>query len=229
MPLQAGPAAKLVLVAAALAAVAFLARALPVKPVLEAAAGWGWWGPVAFGAVYVGCCLALVPGTIPTLAGGALFGAVTGSITVSIASTAGATLAMLAGRYLARGVVSRRLAGSARLAAVDRAVARNGFRIVLLLRLSPVFPFNVLNYALGLTPVTVRDFVLASWLGMLPATVLYVSLGAAGRQAVTGDHARSPAEWALLGAGALATLAVTLLVTRAARRALREPAPGVTP
>ena len=92
-------------------------------------------------------------------------------------SVAAATLAFVLGRTVARGWIARRIAGSPRFAAVDEAIGENGFRIVLLLRLSPLFPFNLLNYALGLTRLSLRDYVVASALGMLPGTILYVYLG----------------------------------------------------
>jgi uncharacterized membrane protein YdjX (TVP38/TMEM64 family) len=142
---------------------------------------------------------------------------------VSIAATLGATAAFLVGRYLARDAVARRIEASPRFRALDEAVAGEGWKIVGLARLSPVFPFNVLNYAFGVTRVPLRDFVLASWVGMLPGTVMYVYIGSvAGELATLGaaDRARTPAEWAFYGVGLAATVAVTVVLTRLARRAL---------
>jgi uncharacterized membrane protein YdjX (TVP38/TMEM64 family) len=166
-----------------------------------------------------------VPGAVLTLAGGAIFGVVEGSVYVFVAASLGASLAFLVGRYGARGWMERQLAQNPRFAAVDRAVAQNGLKITLLLRLSPVFPFNFLNYALGLTQVRLRDYVIAC-VGMLPATVLYVYYGQViGDVAALAGGASSDKDagyWAVTGLGLAATIAVTTVVTRTARRALAE-------
>jgi uncharacterized membrane protein YdjX (TVP38/TMEM64 family) len=182
-------------------------------------------GPAVFIAGYAAAVVAFVPGSLLTLAAGALFGLGAGTLYVMIAATLGAAGSFLVARYLARGAVEQKLAGNPRLAAIDRAIGAEGRKIVLLLRLSPAFPFNVLNYALGLTRVRFGDYLVAS-LGMLPGTLLYVYSGklAGDVAAVAGGAApaRGPGYWALLGLGLAATLAVTLLVTRLARRALDE-------
>ncbi len=182
-------------------------------------------GPIVFVAGYVVATVAFVPGSLLTLAAGAIFGLVKGAALVLLAATLGASAAFLVSRYVARGAVERRLAGNPRFAAIDRAVGREGRKIVLLLRLSPVFPFNLLNYALGLTRVSFGDFIVAS-VGMLPGTLLYVYYGK-----VLGDVARlaggAPTEkdrgyYVVLGLGLVATIVVTTVVTRIARRALDE-------
>lgn len=185
----------------------------------------GTWGPIALGLLYVAATVLMVPGFILTLGAGALFGVLTGTLTVSTAATAGATAAFLIARYAARNVVARRIAGNLRFESVDRAVAVNGWKIVLLTRLSPVFPFNVLNYAFGLTKVSLRDYVFASWVGMLPATVMYVYIGSvAGSIARIGaeDRSRSRAEWIFYLVGLVGTVMATAYITRVARRALKE-------
>jgi uncharacterized membrane protein YdjX (TVP38/TMEM64 family) len=151
---------------------------------------------------------------------------VRGSIYVSIAATLGATAAFLVGRYFARDWVARKLEGNAKFKAIDEAVGREGWKIVLLTRLSPVFPFNLLNYAYGLTRVTLRDYFFASWAGMIPGTILYVYIGSlssdlAGAGTASGG-ARTPAGWALDAVGFIATVAVVVYVTRIGSRALRE-------
>jgi uncharacterized membrane protein YdjX (TVP38/TMEM64 family) len=185
----------------------------------------GPWAPAAFVAGYVLATVALLPGSVLTLAGGALFGLARGTVYVFAGATLGACLAFLVSRHLARRVVERRLAGSPRFAAIDGAVAREGRKIVFLLRLSPLFPFNLLNYALGLTRVRFRDYLVAC-LGMLPGTLLYVYYGkVAGDVARVAAGVRVPhdaAYWALLTLGLLATIAATAVVTRSARRALQE-------
>jgi len=187
-------------------------------------------GPVAFGLFYVVAALALVPGSAITLAVGALFGVVMGTVVVSLASTATAAIAFLLARTLLRSRVEGLARKSKAFRAVDEAIADGGWRIVGLLRLSPVVPFNALNYLLGLTAVPFVPAVLVSWIAMLPATVLFVYFGAIGRDVAAGAS-RTPAEWALLGVGLTATLGVTVLLTRMARvrlaaAAIEEPSDG---
>lgn len=181
--------------------------------------------PVAFAAGYAVATVAFVPGSLLTLAAGAVFGLGLGLAVVFAGATLGACGAFLVARYLARARVERTLAGNPRFAAIDRAIGREGRRIVFLLRLSPVFPFNLLNYALGLTTVRFRDYLVAS-VGMLPAAALYVYAGkvAGDVAALAGGAApaRGTAYYAVLAAGLAATVLVTVLVTRTARRALRE-------
>ena len=138
--------------------------------------GLGVWGPVVFIAGYAAATVAFVPGSLLTLGAGAIFGLVRGVAYVFIAASIGATLAFLVSRYVARSAIERRLGSNEKLASIDDAVGEQGLKIVMLLRLSPVFPFNALNYGLGLTKVKLRDYVVAH-LGMLPATVLYVYYG----------------------------------------------------
>jgi uncharacterized membrane protein YdjX (TVP38/TMEM64 family) len=153
-----------------------------------------------------------------------LFGLVRGAALVFLAATLGATAAFLVARYVARGYVERRI-GTGSLAAVDRALARKGLRLVFLLRLTPVVPYSLLNYSLGLTGVSLRDFVLGS-AGMLPGTILYVYYGKVAGEvaALAGGQAvpRDATYWASIAVGLVATIAVTVMVTRTARRALRE-------
>ncbi len=185
----------------------------------------GVWGPAVFMLGYAGATVALVPGSILTLGAGAIFGLVDGTIYVFVAASVGATAAFLIGRYLARGAVESRMVQNRRFAAVDRAVGDEGRRIVFLLRLSPVFPFVYLNYALGLTRVRFVDYLIGC-VGMLPGTILYVYLGkvAADAAALAGGaadegSALSIAFWIF---GLVATAGVTFYVTSVARRALAE-------
>ncbi len=185
----------------------------------------GVWAPIAFAVGYVVACVVFVPGSLLTLAAGAIFGLVRGTILVFAAATVGASISFLIARYLARERMVRRLAGNAQFEAIDRAIEGDGFRVVFLLRLSPLVPFSLLNYALGLTRVRFRDFVVAS-IGMLPGTVLYVYVGTlAGLVATlagTGRAARGAPFYALWAIGLLATGAVTVVITRRARAALRQ-------
>ena len=198
---------------------------------LPAFAAWvqslGVWGPLAFAAGYVVATLAFVPGSILTLAAGAIFGVWQGALLVFVCATLGASAAFLLGRSVARAAIQRRIARHPRFAAIDRAVAKNGLRTVLLLRLSPVFPFNLLNYALGLTSLRFGDF-LAGSLGMIPGTLLYASLGHGLGSLAAIAHgvplASGNGRLALFAVGLAATALLVAVVGRAARRALGEAA-----
>ena len=190
--------------------------------------GLGIWGPVVFILGYAAATVAFAPAWPLTVAAGPIFGLWRGTAYVMIGATLGAALAFLVARYGARRAVERRIAGNERFAAIDRAVAREGRKIVFLLRLSPVFPFNLLNYALGLTRVRFVDYLVAS-IGMLPGTLLYVYSGKLAGDVAAAASGASPVErdwkyWTLIGAGLAATIAVTVVVTRLARRALKESA-----
>jgi uncharacterized membrane protein YdjX (TVP38/TMEM64 family) len=188
-------------------------------------AALGAWAPVAFMLAYVLATVAFVPGSILTLAAGVLFGLWKGTVLAFAAATLGSTAAFLVSRHLARDFVQRRLAGDRRAAAIDRAIGDQARKIVFLLRLSPVFPFNLLNYALGLTTVRLGDYLIAS-LGMLPGTFLYVywgtAIGDVARLAAPNPIRATPGYFALLGIGLAATIAVVAIVSRAARRTLES-------
>lgn len=195
---------------------------------LEWVQGIGPWGAVLFAAAYVPAAVLLVPGSLLTLGAGFVFGVAKGTLVVSLGSTAGAATAFIVGRTIAHDWVARRLARRPKLAAIGRAVDSEGFKIVLLTRLSPVLPFNLLNYALGLTTVPFRTYVLASWIGMLPGTIMYVYLGStAGSLAalLAGEQPRSSGQQVLFYFGLAATVAATIVVTRSARRALNAVVP----
>jgi len=187
--------------------------------------GLGAWGPLAFVAGYAVATLAFVPGSVITLASGALFGLGKGTLYAFSGAMLGSGAAFLVSRHGGRRFVERRIAGDRRFEAIDRAVGRQGGRIVLLLRLSPVFPFVLLNYALGLTRVGFGPYLLAGF-GMLPGTLLYVYygrvIGEVARVAADAEVQRTVFDYVMLGVGLVATLAVTTLITRLARRALAE-------
>lgn len=196
-----------------------------LKELLEAISSLGAWAPIAFIAVYIAATVLLLPGFILTLGAGLLFGVVWGSVFVSISSVLGATCSFLIGRYVARDWVAKKMRSHEKFQPVDEAVAREGWKIVGLTRLSPIFPFNLLNYAFGITQVSLRDYFLASWIGMMPGTVMYVYIGSlAGNLAALGSDggSRTPAEWALYLVGLVATVVVSVYVTRLARRALEK-------
>lgn len=186
-------------------------------------------GPVVFALAYAAATVAFLPGSALTLLAGALFGPVVGTATVAAGATAGATAAFLLARTVLRRRVERWIEARPAFRAIDGAIEKEGAKIVALLRLSPVFPFNLLNYALGLTRVSLAAYVAASFVFMLPGTFLYVYLGSVGAEvgrAAAG--AAAGAGWGrivLQGIGLAATIAVTVVVTRAARRALAEAVP----
>lgn len=182
-------------------------------------------GAIAFIALYIIATVAFFPGSILTLGAGVIFGAVWGSLYVFIGATLGATAAFLVGRYLARGWVAGKIADNKKFAAIDQAVGREGLKIVLLTRLSPIFPFNLLNYAFGITRVSLKDYFIGS-VGMIPGTIMYVYIGSlAGNLAMIGSKAQptNPTlQWVIRILGLIATVAVTVYVTQIARKALEE-------
>jgi uncharacterized membrane protein YdjX (TVP38/TMEM64 family) len=223
------PLGRIAAIVAALAALYFLGRAAGgyVPRFAEWIDGLGPWGPAAFVLGYAVAVVGFVPGSLLTLAAGAIFGLAEGTALVFVAAVLGSTAAFLLSRTVARDAIARRVEGDPRFAAIDRAIEREGRRIVVLLRLSPVFPFTLLNYALGLTRVRLADYLVAS-VGMLPGTLLYVYSGkVAGDLATLAGGAAVPrgaGYWTVVALGFAATLIVTILVTRVARRALREAA-----
>jgi len=208
---------------------------LPVKDwlikSLEWTQGLGFLGFVFVVAFYIVACVLLLPGSILTLGAGFIFKVVRGSITVSIGSTLGACAAFLVGRTVARKWIAAKVAKNQKFAAIDEAVAQQGFKIVLLTRLSPVFPFNMLNYAFGLTKISFWKYALGSWIGMIPGTIMYVYFGAGLRSladVAAGKVEKSAAGTIFFWLGLLATIVVTLFVTHIARKALRQAVPQTT-
>ena len=182
-------------------------------------------GAIAFILLYIIATVAFLPGSILTLGAGVVFGLVLGSFYVFIGATLGATAAFLVGRYLARGWVAQKIEGNQKFRVIDQVVGREGLKIVLLTRLSPIFPFNLLNYAYGVTGVSLKDYFIGS-VGMIPGTIMYVYLGSlAGSLATIGTDSQPgnvTVQWAIRIIGFIATVAVTLYVTKIARKALEE-------
>ena len=208
-------------------------RTLPVDSYLLGLVEWiqgaGVAGAAVYVLVYVLATVLFLPGSILTLGAGFAYGVLKGAAVVWIAANTGAALAFVLGRTLARDWIAAKVATNQRFAAIDRAVGQQGFRIVLLTRLSPVFPFNLLNYAYGLTQVGFRDYVLGSLIGMIPGTIMYVYLGslitsitelASGKTSASASE--DLAQQLFYFGGLAVTVAVTVYVTRVARRALAE-------
>lgn len=184
-------------------------------------------GVLAYIVIYNLATILFIPGSVLTLGGGALYGVVWGSLYVFVAATLGATFAFLIGRYITRDWVNRQIANHPKFEAIEAAVAQEGLKIVFLTRLSPIFPFNLLNYAFGVTQVSLKDYVIGS-IGMIPGTVMYVYLGAlAGDVSAIGtpqtlDSQTQLLQWGLRIIGLIATVVVTLYVTRIAKQALEK-------
>lgn len=205
------------------AATHFLPLAEWVTGLAQGARETGTLGVVIFFVAYVVSTVAVLPGSILTLALGFAYGPVWGLAIASPASVTGATCAFLLGRTLLRDWAAQKVGGSARARAIEAAVEREGFKIVLLLRLSPIVPFNLLNYVLSLTSVRPGTYVLASFVGMLPGTALYAYLGSlapAAAELSSAAQGGGAVRTTLYVIGLLATVAVVVIGTKAARRAL---------
>ena len=184
----------------------------------------GYLSGLAFIALYIISTIAFIPATILTLGAGVVFGVGLGSLYVFIGATLGAIASFLIGRYLVRDWIGKKIAGNEKFVAIDQAVAHSGLKIVLLTRLSPLFPFNLLNYAFGITGVSLQDYAIAS-VGMLPATVLYVYIGSLASDVArigTDNQSTDTIKWVIRIIGFIATVAVTIYATKLARNAIAE-------
>ncbi|MEE8543825.1 MAG: TVP38/TMEM64 family protein [Gammaproteobacteria bacterium] len=229
---QAKPIGLAVMIVSMLVAVVLL----PVTEWLTLGIAWIETHPtlawIAYVATYIVATVLVIPASILTLAAGFVFGLPLGVVLVSIGSVLGASAAFLVGRFFARDWVAKRIAGLPRFRALDRATRHEGFVIVFLTRLSPLFPFNLINYGLALTSVRFRDYFLASWIGMLPVTILYVYIGSVAKdltELTSGGVQGGVVGRVLLFVGLAATVLLTIVITRKATRTLaqhleREPA-----
>jgi uncharacterized membrane protein YdjX (TVP38/TMEM64 family) len=226
----------LVILGCSIPAMPAVAQSLPIEVgfnpqlLLKNSLAWieslGSIGAIAFIGIYIIATIAFLPAFILTLGAGVLFGLWLGSLYVFIGATLGSIAAFLVGRYLARDWVAKKIAGNDKFSAIDRAVGQAGLKIVLLTRLSPAFPFNLLNYAFGVTGVSAKDYIVGS-IGMIPGTIMFVYIGSlAGSLALIGTDAQPPVnptlQWTIRIVGLIATVAVTVYVTRLAKQALDE-------
>ncbi len=213
--------ARPVLLLAAMIVLLVLAKVFGLGHRLGELRGWihslGPWGPVVFVFLYAAAALAAIPGSVLTIAAGALFGSVIGVLVVSIGSTLGATAAFLISRYFARDAISRWLSHNEKLRKLDAMSEKHGAIIVAITRLIPLFPFDLLNYGFGLTRVRFWTYFWWSWLCMLPGTILYV----VGADAFTKGLQKGEVPWPLVGSLVAAAVLVIVLV-RYARRVLKE-------
>ncbi|HJW37811.1 MAG TPA: TVP38/TMEM64 family protein [Candidatus Udaeobacter sp.] len=210
----------------------FLAmRFLPVQQWLRSFNDWvgqmGAVGILVFIVVYALATVLMAPGSILTIGAGFMFGLWKGFLAVSAGATLGASLAFLVARFIARDKIDVIAKRNEKFRKIDSAIGQQGAKLVFLLRLSPVIPFNLSNYFYGLTGVKFWPYVLASWSGMIPGTFLYVYIGTASKLAVSaasGGEAvnRGWQYWTLISFGLAATVVVTIWVTKIARDALRR-------
>lgn len=183
----------------------------------------GDFGPIAVALAYVVTTVLFIPGSALTIGSGTLFGLKTGFVVVVVGANLGALCAFLLARTFLREKLAKWAEGNAKFHSLDRAIGKQGFKMVFLSRLSPAFPFNLLNYLLGLTAIPTTAYILATLFGMLPGMFLYVYIGAAARDAFAGtDPATGMLQQALKYLGLIATIAVVIIVTRIARKALRD-------
>ncbi len=207
---------------------------LPSKliDIIESIQDLGIIAALVFILLYILSAVFLIPGSALTLTAGFIFGFVYGTPLVIISATIASTISFIISRYLARDWVMKKISGKASFAAIDAAVAKNGWTIIALLRLSPIVPYNILNYLLGLTSVRLFSYVSASFLCMIPGTAAYVYLGSVANsltEAASGTNTRTPLEWTLLGVGVVSALAVSIIIARIAKKSLsKEIEPSAT-
>jgi len=227
---------KLLLIGLIIIILIILMRQINIQAVLQTLILWveslGILAPIVYIIIYNIATLLFIPGSLLTLKGGCLFGLFWGAVYVLIAATVGATLAFLIGRYLSRNWVLQQIEKYPKFTAINQAVAKEGWKIVLLTRLSPIFPFNLLNYAFGVTQISLKDYMLGS-LGIVPGTIMYVYIGSlAGNLALTNinDQLVTPEtqiwQWIMQGLGLIATVGVTLYITKIAQKALNQTVEG---
>lgn len=212
--------------------VGILIKFVPVRDIFGSVQGsienLGWAGPIVMAGAYAAMTVLMIPGSVVTLAAGGLFGLWTGFLVVTVGANLGAIGAFFLARTLLRNKVEGWAQGRPTFRALDSAVGEQGFKIVFLARLSPVFPFTLLNYLLGLTAVKPAAYTLANLLGMMPGTFLYVYIGSLAGDTLGGQQGADGGPLGLIMkiAGIVATLAVTLVITKIARKALGEAIPS---
>jgi len=204
-----------------------LAKVLPLRSWIASLIDWvqqlGPVGMLVFIVAYALATVLFLPGWIFTVSAGLIYGIVRGTLIALTGATIGASLAFLVARYFVRKNIEQFASKNPRFKAIDDAIGVNGWKIIGLLRLSPLIPFNVSNYFYGITSVSFGAYIAVSAIAMLPGTLLYAYLGAIGKAGVTGGaSSHSIWEYVFLGVGLIATIAVTILVSRIARKALKK-------
>ncbi len=227
-----GAIARLIALTAIVIALFLAAKFLPVQQWLRSFNDWvgqmGLAGIFIFIAVYAAATVLLAPGAILTIGAGFAFGLWKGFLAVSAGATLGAALAFLVARFIARDKIEAMARRNTKFQRIDNAIGQQGVKLVFLLRLSPVIPFNLSNYFYGLTGVSFWPYVLASWIGMMPGTFLYVYIGTAGKAAVSAAGGEAVKQgwqyWTFMSIGLVATIVVTIWVTKIAHDALKKTA-----
>lgn len=226
-PENEAPSSKRPLIFGAIALIAIFIgfKFLPLDEWFKVLGDWiealGPWGPIAFIVSYVILSLLLIPGSALTASAGLFFGLGWGTLWVIVAANLAANIAFIIGRYWARDAVKKRLDGNAKFSAIDDAVGNEGWKIVGLTRLSPIFPFTLINYGFGVTKVPWLHYAVASLVGMAPGTIMYVYFGSLGKLAVESGE-KSTTQIVVQVIGLLVTIVVTVYVTRVAKKALAK-------
>ena len=227
-----GAVARLIALTVIVIALFLAMKFLPVQHWLRSFNDWvgqmGLAGIFIFIAVYAAATVLLAPGVILTIGAGFAFGLWKGFLAVSAGATLGASLAFLVARFVARDKIEAMARRNTKFQRIDNAIGKQGAKLVFLLRLSPVIPFNLSNYFYGLTAVKFWPYVRASWIGMMPGTFLYVYIGTAGKAAVAAAGGEAVKHgwqyWTFMSIGLVATIVVTIWVTKIARDALGKTA-----
>ena len=215
-------------VGVALIALSVAASFIPLAEWIETISDWvktlGPFGVVVFVLIYAVATVLFMPGSVLTIAAGLIFGVALGTLAAWSGAVLGASLAFIVGRYLARSKIEEKTKDNEKFQAIDEAIGKRGWKIIGLLRLSPLIPFNASNYFYGITKVGFWPYVLASAGGMLPGTLLYVYLGAAGKAGLGGGgmEQHSPLKYVFFGVGLVVTIGVTIWVSTIAKKALKE-------
>jgi uncharacterized membrane protein YdjX (TVP38/TMEM64 family) len=192
-----------------------------ILPLIGSIEQIGFWGPVLFILLYMVATVILFPPSILSMGVGAIFGFWRGAIYVLVGANLGATAAFLIGRFFARDWLASKIKRKPNLRAIDKAVAEEGWRIVLLMRLSPIFPFKLLNYAFGLTRVSISGYVIASVIGNTPGALAWVYSGTLARWGFLEEE-QTPTQWALYLAGFLVTVGLAFYFSWISRKALKQ-------
>src|SRR5437868_7014754 len=219
--------AKWIIVILVVVLLSVLSAILPVKEWIREFIGWvqqlGAIGVVVFIIAYAIATVLFLPGWIFTVSAGLIYGVFGGTLVALTGAVIGASLAFLVARYLLRRNIEEMTKKNPRFAAIDQAIGKNGWKIVGLLRLSPLIPFNLSNYFYGITSTSLLAYVVFSAIGMIPGTLFYAYLGAIGRAGISrGASTYTRWHYVLLAIGLIATVAVTVLISRNAKNALKK-------